>query len=302
MENRVQDFKISRVQRFAFLVALLVILAGCPGGRRREAVPPPAVAAVPVEMGKVSRSIQLLGTLQGEEQVIVYPKIAGRVTEITRSEGSPVTADEPIGYVVQDIPGMDYKPGPVRSPITGVVGRVYVEKGQTVAPTMPFAAVARYGERLRMKAEVSDVDLPYVKLGAQVTVSFSNYPDTLFVGTVSRVSPMLDPLTRSATVEITISNRSKKLVPGMAGMARVVVEKKNDCIRIPVAARFVTGEGRVVVIADSIVRFRDVVFGLIGDEWVEVVSGLQSGEQVATLGKEGLKEGQKVNPVLAGAR
>lgn len=293
---------MKKLIKLTLAILLVTVAIGCGGGRKQASAPPPAVTVVPAERGTVSRSIQLLGTLQGEEQVMVYSKISGRVTEITKPEGAFIQTDEPIGYVVQDIPGMDYKPGPVRSPITGVVGKVYVEKGQTVSPTMPFAAVARFTERLKMKAAVSDADLPFVKPGARVTVSFSTYPDTVFSGTVSRVAPMLDPLSRSATVEITIPNRARKLVPGMAGMAKIVAEEKNDAIRIPSAAQFATGENRVMVITDSTVRFREVVFGLTGDEWIEVISGLQPGEKVATVGKEGLKEGQKVNPIQAGAR
>lgn len=283
---------------FLLLSAGFALVANCAGRKGRPPAPPPAVTVVKVERGTVSRSIQLLGTLQGEEQVTVYPKVAGRVTEIIKPEGTRVNAEEPIGYVVQDIPGMDYKPGPVRSPISGVVGKVYVEKGQTVAPSVPFAAVARFADRVKMKAAVSDADLRFVKPGAKVLVSFSIYPDTLFFGTVSRVSPMLDPLSRSATVEITIPNQGRKLMPGMAGMARIVVEEKRDVVRVPTSALFATGEPKVVVVKDSLTSFRQVVFGLKGDEWVEVISGLEPNEDVVTLGKEGVKEGQKVNPVL----
>ncbi len=289
--------KIEKLFLFTFL--LLSITLACSGrSRAKTQAPPPAVAVVPVEQGTVSRSIQLLGVLQGEEQVTVYSKITGRVTAITKPEGSTVQADEPIGYVVNDIPGMDYKPGPVRSPIAGTVGKVYVEVGQTVAPTVPFAAVARFSNRVKMKALVSEADLPYVRLNARAQVSFSAVPDTTFTGIVTRVAPMLDPLARSATVEITIANPGRRLVPGMAGIARLTVEEKKDAVRIPAAALFVARTDQVVVVADSIARFRPVRLGLQGDEWIAVIEGLTPGELVATTGKEGLKDGQKVNPVL----
>ncbi len=275
------------------------LLGGCAGGRKQEALSPPAVTVVPVQRGTVSRSVQLIGVLQGEQQVTVTSKITGRVTEIVKPEGSPVEKDEPIAYVVNDIPGMDYKPGPVRSPITGVVGKVYVEVGQSVAPTMPFATVARFSDRVKMKAVVSDGDLPFIKRGAKATIFLSAIPDTVFSGTVTLVSPMLDPQTRTATVEITIPNPKRRLVPGMAGMARITVEEKKDVARVPLAALFTTNEIRVVVIKESTAHFREVNFGLRGDEWVEVLSGLEPGEMVATIGKERVKEGQSVTPVRA---
>ncbi|NPV14920.1 efflux RND transporter periplasmic adaptor subunit [candidate division WOR-3 bacterium] len=288
----------------ATMVLTIVAAPGCQsrsGKKEKEAIVP-AVTVVTVPRGTVSRSIQLLGVLQGEEQVLVYSKITGRVTEITKPEGSVVGPDEPIGYVVNDIPGMDYKPGPVRSPIAGVVGKVYVEVGQTVAPTMPFAAVARFSDRIKMKALVSETDLPFVKPGLKARVFFSAAGESAFSGVVTRVAPMLDPMSRSATVEISIPNYRRSLVPGMAGMARLVVEEKKDVVMVPLAALFATGEERVVVVRDGIAHLQPVRFGLRGDEWVEVIEGLEPGEKVATTGKEGVKEGQKVNPVEAGGQ
>lgn len=283
-----------------FTIILLILLTtGCGNNRRKQTELPVGVSVITVEPRTVTRSIQLLGILQGEQQVIVTSRITGRVTEIVKPEGSPVAQDEPIGYVLNDIPGMDYKPGPVRSPISGVVGKLYVEPGQMVTPTMPFAAIARYGQRLKMKAFVSDADLPYVRRGARARVSFSAIPDTSFEGTVTQVTPMLDPQSRSATVEITIPNPRGRLIPGMAGMARLVVEEKTGVPAVPATALFTTDETRVVVIENGVARFRTVQLGLRGDEWVEVASGLNVGEKVATVGKERVQEGQRVTVVEA---
>ncbi len=285
---------MSRKNTGLLFVIITALLYGCGGGKKEKTASLPAVQVIPCEIRTVTRSIQLLGILQGEQQVIVTSKITGRVTEIVKPEGSFIGVDEPIAYVVNDIPGIDYKPGPVCSPIAGVVGKVYVEVGQVVSPTIPFAAIARFSERIKMKAAVSDADLPYIRRGAKATVSFSAFPETSFIGTVTQVSPMLDPQSRSATVEITIPNPRSKLVPGMAGMARITVEEKRNVLSIPVSALFTTDENKVVVVEKGIARFRWITIGLHGDEWVEVISGLQPSELVATLGKELTKDGQQV--------
>ncbi|MEO0050019.1 MAG: efflux RND transporter periplasmic adaptor subunit [candidate division WOR-3 bacterium] len=287
-----------RITIFVFGVVAMSIVA-CNGRRQRQQILPPAVNAVTVAQRTVTRSIQVFGILQGEQQTVVTSKITGRVTEIVKPEGSFVKENEPIGYVVNDIPGMDYKPGPVRSPISGVVGKVYVEPGQMVSPTMPFAAIARFSNRIKMKAAVSDADLPFIRRGAKATVSFSAFPDTTFTGLVTQVAPMLDPQSRSATVEITIPNASNKLVPGMAGMARLIVEEKRDVVAVPLSALFTTDETRIVVIENDTARYRSITIGLRGDEWVEVTSGLEPGERVATIGKERVKAGEKVMVVEA---
>lgn len=301
--GRLVNFKEEKMKRKITILVLGVLVlsnVACNGKRQRQQILPPAVNTITVERRTVTRSIQVFGTLQGEQQTIVTSKITGRITEIVKPEGSFVKEDEPIAYVVNDIPGMDYKPGPVRSPISGVVGKVYVERGQMVSPTMPFAAIARFSNRIKMKAAVSDADLPFIRRGVKATVSFSAFPDTTFTGTVTQVAPMLDPQSRSATVEITIANTTNKLVPGMAGMARLIVEEKREVVAVPLSALFTTDENRIVVIENDTARFRSITIGLRGDEWVEIISGLEPKEKVATIGKERVKAGEKVTVVEAG--
>jgi multidrug efflux pump subunit AcrA (membrane-fusion protein) len=278
----------------------LALLAGCGahGGKgkaeERQAV---AVAVVAADTGTVIRSTNLVGTLIGEQQVTVSPKVAGRVTEITRAEGSFVKAGDPIIYIVNDIPGMDYKPGPVLSPIDGVVGKVNVEVGQTAAPGMPVATVASYSNRIRVRAAVSDADLPYVKVGASADVSISALPDQVFSGRVTQVSPIVDPTSRSATVEVTLPNRQHRLVPGMTASVQLVVERREHVVTIPLGALFATDKTRVVTIDGTTARFRPIQVGLIGDEKAEVVSGINPGDKVATTGKERVQDGEAVRPI-----
>jgi membrane fusion protein (multidrug efflux system) len=286
----------------AAAVCAAALLAGCnrAGGGKTEQRQTVSVAVVTVGRSTVTRSIQLLGTLEGEQQANAMPKFAGRVTEILKPEGSFVNAGDAIVSIVNDVPGMDYKPGPVVAPISGVVGKVYVQLGQVVSPATPVAVVSSYASRIKVKAAVSDADLPYIRTGARARVMVSALPDSVFPGTVSRVSPMLDPMTRSATVEVLVPNASHLLVPGMSASLALTAEEKKDVVAIPTAALFTDGHSRVVVVADGVARFRDVRTGLVGDALAEVVSGLEPGERVATTGKENVKDGQAVSPVEVG--
>ncbi len=288
----------------AAIAALLPLLAGCGNmGKGKAAAdkrPAVSVAVVTVGRNTVTRSIQLLGTLEGEQQAMAVPKFAGRVTEVLKHEGAYVSAGDPIVTIVNDVPGMDYRPGPVTAPISGVVGKVYVQVGQAVSPAMPIAAISSYSGRIKVKAVVSDADLPYIKTGARARVMVSAIPDSVFGGVVSQVSPMLDPMTRSATVEVLVPNSSRRLVPGMSASLQLTAEEKKDVVAVPISALFTDGHSRVVVVADRVARFRDIQTGLLGDELAEVVSGLEPGEKVATTGKENVKEGEAVNPVEVG--
>ena len=284
----------------------LALFAGCgpmvKGKGKAEEKQAEAVAVVTADTGTVIRSTNLVGTLVGEQQVTVMPKVAGRVTQIARPEGSFVKAGDPILYIVNDIPGMDYKPGPVLSPIDGVVGKVNIEVGQNASPGTSVATVSCYAERIRVRAAVSDADLPYVKIGSSADASVSGIPDQLFSGRVTQISPMVDPASRSATVEIMLSNSQHKLVPGMTASVRLVVERREHVVAVPASALFATDKTRAVVVEGATARFRTIQTGLAGDDMVEIVSGIQPGDKVATVGKERVQDGETVRPVEAGAR
>lgn len=296
-----------RLTRTTIAVSMaFALLAGCgPMGKgkgkpeEKQAV---AVAVATADTGTVIRSTNLVGTLVGEQQVTVMPKVAGRVTEIVQPEGSYVKAGDPILYIVNDIPGMDYKPGPVLSPISGVVGKVNVEVGQSAMPGMPVATVASYSDRIRVRAAVSDADMPYVKTGATADVSVSAIPGQVFSGYVTQVSPIVDATSRSASVEVSLSNSQRRLVPGMTASVRLVVERREHVVAVPLSALFSTDRTRAVVIDGTTARSRPIQTGLMGDDLVEIVSGIQPGDKVATVGKERVQDGETVRPVEAGAQ
>jgi multidrug efflux pump subunit AcrA (membrane-fusion protein) len=284
----------------AVLVLAGVALVGCgPQGKGRERTIQ-SVAFETVHRQTVTRTIGLLGTVQGEKQAMAMSKIVGKVTSIVKPEGSWVNENDPIVYVVNDIPGMDYQPGPVRAPIAGYVGKVYVEVGQTVAPAVPVASVANYGSRVKVKAAISDQDLRFVKPGAPATITVTAFPDTVFTGKVTTVTPVLDQMSRTATVELTADNSGRKLVPGMACGVVLTLEEKTDAVALTRAALFTNGYTKVAVLEDSTARFREITTGLVGDQLVEVTSGLEPGEKVITTGKERIEDGGKVRPVEVG--
>ena len=138
----------------ALLAFVVIIGCGPTGGKKERTLQ--SVAYETVTRSTVTRTVGLIGSVQGENQATAVSKLMGRVTSIAKPEGSWVNQDDPIAFVVNDIPGMDYQPGPVRSPIAGYVGKVYVDIGQTIAQGMPVASVANYGSRVKVQATISD--------------------------------------------------------------------------------------------------------------------------------------------------
>jgi multidrug efflux pump subunit AcrA (membrane-fusion protein) len=99
-----------------------------------------------------------------------------------------------------------------------------------------------------------------------------------------------------------LSNSQHKLVPGMTASVRLVVERREHVVAVPASALFATDKTRAVVVEGATARFRTIQTGLAGDDMVEIVSGIQPGDKVATVGKERVQDGETVRPVEAGAQ
>ncbi len=296
-DKRTSETNTATFSRLTVLVALLAVVAGCGPRREARARSLQTVAYETVKQQTMTRTVKLLGTVQGEQQATALSKIAGRVTEVVKPEGSYVNEGEPIAFVVNDVPGMDYKPGPVTAPVSGYVGKVYVEPGQSVGPGVPVATVASYTDRVRVRVNASDQDLRFIRPGARGEVSVAAFPDTLFIGTVSRITPVLDQVSRTATVELSVDNRRRQLLPGMACAVRLVLEQRDSALVVPLTALFTNGLSKIAVLDGNRARFREIRVGLVGDRSAEVISGVAPGEKVITTGKERIKDGDEVKPV-----
>jgi membrane fusion protein, heavy metal efflux system len=140
-------------------------------------------------------------------------------------------------------------------------------------------------------ADVFEIDMPRVRIGAPVTVSLVSYPDHPFVGTIDWISGALDPATRSAKVRCTIRNADHRLRPEMYATASIATDAHQK-LAVPRSA--------VVRLGDQMVAFVDkgpaptggerferrivAIDETQSGEFVPVTAGLQAGEKVVSSG------------------
>ena len=80
----------------------------------------------------------------------------------------------------------------------------------------------------------------------------------------------------------------------MTARVSINLGEKKDALVIPEDALL---DSYLFVVEDSTAERRDVIVGLIGDEYVEIVDGITEGEQVVVIGQQRLAGGEKVNPI-----
>jgi len=182
----------------------------------------------------------------------------------------------------------------VFSPIDGYVAERNADLGEYVSPTSKVATIVRINP-LRIRIDVPEQAIPEVKVGQSVSVATSAWPDKNFSGRIARISPNVSPNSRTLTVEAEVENSSGVLKPGQFASVRILQERAQPAVLVPVrAVRTESGVSRVFVIKDGHAQQRLVQLGQTESDLVEIKAGVAADEQVATSNVEQLSDGAPV--------
>jgi RND family efflux transporter MFP subunit len=182
----------------------------------------------------------------------------------------------------------------IKSPISGVVTARNFENGDLFA-SMPILHIMQI-DKLKVMANVSEQYFPVVKVGQKVDIAVDIFPGETFEGKVSRINPVLNAQTRTFAVEITIPNANERLRPGMYARATFNMGTRSGVMIDDVAVQKQAGSSErfVYVIKDGVAEFRFVRDGRRVGNKINILEGLEEGEQVATTSFIRLTNGKKV--------
>jgi RND family efflux transporter MFP subunit len=184
----------------------------------------------------------------------------------------------------------------IKSPINGIVDEVTLRVGQNIAPGMPAARVVN-NQDLKVKANVSEAYVSQIKKGNRAIVTIADLKKDIDA-TVSFVGRNINALSRSFVVEVRLPS-SADLRPNMSTVLRIVFESSNNALVVPVNVVQDINGTKVVYTADTsgkvAVAHRNVV-EVVGvyDNKAEIKSGLKPGDQVITVGYQGLNDGELI--------
>jgi len=185
----------------------------------------------------------------------------------------------------------DYK---ITAPWDGIVSKVWIAEGNYVAPRAKLVEIFS-PESLVLRFAVPEANSGQLRKGTPLEVRIDAYAGQVFQGEVIRVYPELDRATRTRTVEADIAN-NPELVPGMFARIVLTTAAVRDATAVPVSAVLANpkGESIVFVIKDGKANLRKVKTGIEGDGLIQILEGVNPGEQVVTAGNETLRDGAGV--------
>ncbi|MBQ5899158.1 MAG: efflux RND transporter periplasmic adaptor subunit [Alistipes sp.] len=184
------------------------------------------------------------------------------------------------------------------SPISGVVTARNYDNGDMVAG-LPIFVVQRINP-VKIFINVSESLYSYVKKGMKVDVTLDALSEQTFEGKVSRITPSIDPQTRTFQVEVTVANGKEMIKPGM--YARVTMNygtRQNVVVPDQSVVKMLGSGDRYIYVykADGTVSYQKVELGRRMNDKYEVLSGIADGDEVVTSGQVALKVGIAVELV-----
>ena len=228
------------------------------------------------------------------EQVLASKDAATWEKDLAQTESAVKRAEASLDLVKQRV-----EESLVRASINGVIAQRFMDKGDTATATKSFFTIVD-ADIVKITAKVPERDVVDVKLNQEAIIKPDAYPGQIFKGKVTNISPVIDRETQTCDIEITASNSDYRLKPGMFARIELTTSEHKNVPLIPIEAMVKEIDGTFVyIIADGKAAKKKIETGITDGVKIQVVTGLNPGDEFIMAGKYSITEGMDVT--LAGA-
>jgi RND family efflux transporter MFP subunit len=174
----------------------------------------------------------------------------------------------------------------IRAPFSGIIADMKITLGEHISGATELFTLVNI-DNIQVHSTVLESEIGKIKLGRDVELRFSAYPDRIFKGSVKSISPIVNPEDKTCKVLIATSNPDEEIKPGMHAVVEIVSDIYKDRLLVPQEAILIR-EGRkmVFVYEDGLAKWRYVQTGLENQIFAEILPAERQGE--------GVKEGESV--------
>jgi len=170
----------------------------------------------------------------------------------------------------------------LKSPSAGQAIRINKKEGEVVQPTEVIISFLPSGP-FQIEADIYEEDIVDINIGDPVKINLAAFPEETLQGKVISIDPAEKIIADVVYYKVTIDFEESRegIKPGMTADIVIEAEKKENVIAVLKEAVKKTDGGRIVqVLKNGKVEERKIEAGLIGTDYIEVVSGLAEGEEV----------------------
>ncbi len=183
----------------------------------------------------------------------------------------------------------------ITSPLDGLVAQVKAVPGMRITSTTELAAIHQL-DPIHVIMDYPTDQLDKLEVGQEAEVALDAYPGEKFPGKVIRIGTTADVRTRVMRVTIAVDNPNNRIRAGITGFARVPYKKVNTKTIPGLSVIGHQDKAMVFLVEDGRAKIREIERGTaLGEGRVEVVAGLDAGDEVVVFGQDGLREDDLVN-------
>ena len=221
---------------------------------------------------------------------------------ISQQEYDQTAASFDVNRALLDRRKREMKDARIYAPFSGIIGARNISPGQVIARNTVLVWLVDL-DPIKVEFNVPERFLSQVQLGQTLDLKVAAYPTNRFQGKVYFIAPSVDPNTRTTLVKAEIPNPRHQLKPGMFANLDLTVNVRENSIVIPEIAlsQILDGDRANVftVGVSNIVQLKLVKLGVRLPGQVEILSGLEGGEQVIVEGIQKVGPGAKVKVAAA---
>jgi len=172
------------------------------------------------------------------------------------------------------------------APFNGTVLAKNAIEGEMVKAGVEIIKMADLSN-LWLKADIYESDLEKISIGSKTEVNFSYNPTKIYSGNISFIYPTINPLTRTATIRINLTNNNDELKPAMYGNVKIMGNNLGETLAVPETAILRSGKNDIVILSLGDGKFKpaDVKLGLYSDGFYQVISGLKQNDVIVSSGQ-----------------
>lgn len=298
--------------------------------------PPKLVKVTEVKLKTLQEVLEITGTTEPENTANIISNVEGKITRLNVREGdfvkegqivvriSPMLREDVVTAARIKVESLEdelkndtnneelkeklneakenyefaleqYKEISIVSPSNGIVSKRLIDLGDMVAAKSKILEITS-SNKFKINLTVAETDLRKLKTGQKAELNLDACPDRKFTGTITRVYPEIDPLTRNGIVEVRLDNPCPNTKSGMFVRASFITKVYKDVLTIPSQSIITKMDKKNVFVVDENMKVKsvEVQTGFETKEDVEIVNGLKQGDIVVVDGQQTLKNGNEV--------
>ena len=203
----------------------------------------------------------------------------------------------------------------IKAPISGIISSRTYNVGDQTSPQFPAFTIVQM-DKIKIYINIVESQIALIIPNQRVNITINTYPGDVFTGKVNKIYPTINPMTRTVKCEIIIDNPDYRLKPGGFARVEIVTDEHENVLVVPKYAiiektslEYLGGEitntrinikKYVFIVKNSVALMQQIETDIVNNNYAEVISGLNDGEDIITIGQYNISDSSMVEIIEEG--